>query len=235
MAYAIGEILLIVIGILLALAIDNNSQQKALHKKEQVYLVGLLGEFQISAKKLEELIRVNRQSLEGARQLANYISGTTPLPKEAQLSELLYRTFAYDVNFNPNNALLTEMINSGSLKDISNPQLKLNFTTWMATLEDVIKQEQELAKQREIVLTSFRQGPYSIRTIFDQTGISEKELGLPGRETTMSNLPLLKEISFENNVLLFMSAAYSTEQRHYLPMQRDLQAILQLIRQELNR
>lgn len=117
-------------------------------------MIGLKEEFQISANKLDELIRVNRESLEAAKSLAQFISGDLPIPEETEFPTLLYRTFAYDIAYNPNNALLSEMINSGSLKDLSNPQLKVNFTTWLATLDDIAKQETELARQRTESLSS---------------------------------------------------------------------------------
>jgi hypothetical protein len=234
LTYAIGEILLIVIGILLALTIDNRSQEIALRKKEQSYLIGLEKEFQISANKLTELIRVNRESLEGAKTIARYISGDLPVPEETVFSNLLYRAFAYDIAYNPNTALLNEMINSGSLKDISNPELKVYFTTWVAFLEDIAKQEEELARQRAETLSMFRGSNYSIRTIFDQTGVSTSEFGLSVRKENRSNLPILADPAFENNVLLFMSASYATEQNHYLPLQEQLTAILALIQQEID-
>ena len=58
--YALGEIVLVVIGILIALAIDNANEQSIKRGKEQAYLVGLKSEFGISKLKLEELIRVNK-------------------------------------------------------------------------------------------------------------------------------------------------------------------------------
>ena len=50
--YAIGEIILVVIGILIALAINNGQQKRILEKKEQTYLKGLKTEFQFSTLKL---------------------------------------------------------------------------------------------------------------------------------------------------------------------------------------
>jgi len=232
--YALGEIALIVLGILLALAIDNQSTQQARRKKEQIYLIGLQEEFQISERKLAELIRVNQESMEGARTIARYIAGELLPPDEEQFSDLLYRTFAYDIAFNPNNSLLQEMINSGSLKDISNSDLKVAFTTWMAALDDIGRQEATLDEQRAAVLAFFRKDTYSVRTLFDQAGVSAAELGIRQREGTKSNLPLLTDLAFENNVLLFMSAVYSTEVRHYLPLKADLEAILQLIEAEIH-
>ena len=53
--YAIGEIILVVIGILIALAINNMNQNRVIQEKEQTYLNGLRAEFQISKVKLSEL------------------------------------------------------------------------------------------------------------------------------------------------------------------------------------
>ena len=48
--YAIGEIVLVVIGILIALAINNANQKSNLKEKELTYLIGLKEEFEISKK-----------------------------------------------------------------------------------------------------------------------------------------------------------------------------------------
>ncbi|MGW8315346.1 MAG: DUF6090 family protein [Bacteroidales bacterium] len=48
-----------VIGILIALAINNNYENRLKQEKEQIYLAGLKNEFLTSKLKLEELIRVN--------------------------------------------------------------------------------------------------------------------------------------------------------------------------------
>ena len=55
LVYAIGEIILVVIGILIALAINNSHENRVVREKEQTYLVGLRNEFQISRLKLQEL------------------------------------------------------------------------------------------------------------------------------------------------------------------------------------
>lgn len=62
LVYAIGEIVLVVIGILIALWINNYNENIVKQDKEQIYLVGLKSEFQISKIKLEELIRVNKSN-----------------------------------------------------------------------------------------------------------------------------------------------------------------------------
>lgn len=232
--YAIGEIVLVVIGILIALTINNSNQNRINKEKEQTYLHGLFNEFQTSKKKLEELILVNKNNYNGAKKIIDYCSENNNSFTENEFSELLFNTFSFDVSFNPNNSLLTEMINSGSLKDISNNQLRIYLTNWIATLEDIAKQEYELGIQREKVIDTFRKNNYSIRTIFDQAGVSEN-FSLSETTRTISNLELLNSLEFENNVLIFILTCYATETSHYLPLMEDINTILSLIENELKK
>ena len=132
--YAIGEIVLVVIGILIALSINNSNQNRTILEKEQTYLIGLKEEFLISKFKLTELIDVNNRNFNGAKKIIEYISNKSNPPTETQFSELLFNTFSFDISFNPNNSLLNEMINSGSLKDITNTELRVHLTNWISTL-----------------------------------------------------------------------------------------------------
>ncbi len=230
--YAIGEIILVVIGILIALAINNSNQNRVIQKKEQTYLNGLKAEFQTSKFKLSELIKINKSNFYGAKKLLEDISNKNESPSEKQFSELLLNTFSSDISFNPNNSLLSEMISSGSLKDISNTTLRIKLTNWISTIEDVSKQESELGIQREKVLDIFRTNENSLRTIFDLTGISQ-EIGLQKMEQSVSNLDLLKSRKFENNILMFILTTNAMEKAHYEPLMKDLESIIELIENEI--
>ena len=230
--YAIGEIILVVIGILIALAINNMNQNRFIEEKEQTYLNGLRAEFQISKVKLSELIEVNKSNFQGAKKLLEYVGNKHESPSEKQFSQLLFNTFSSDISFNPNNSLLNEIINSGSLKDISNKDLRIQLTNWISTIEDVSKQENELGIQREKVLDMFRTNHNSLRTIFDLTGVTQ-EIGLQKTEPNISNLELLNSRKFENNILMFVLTAKAMEKAHYEPLMEDLDSILLLIENEI--
>ncbi len=230
--YAIGEIVLVVIGILIALAINNSNQRRVIEEKEQVYLKGLKEEFETSKAKLTVLTDINRKNLREAKKLIGYASDNNKIPDEEMFSEILFNTFSPDISFNPNNSLLDEIINSGSLKDISNTRLRVRLTNWISTIEDVSKQEQELAIQREKVLDIFRRNENSLRTILDLTGVNE-DLGIDKLEQPESNLKLLDSREFENNILMFILTSKGTEEAHYLPLMDELNTILDLIEKEI--
>ncbi|HAV54672.1 MAG TPA: hypothetical protein DCX41_07055 [Aequorivita sp.] len=226
--YAFGEIILVVIGILIAFAINNANQKRLTVKNEVTYLMGLKEEFQTSKLKLKELIAVNQDNYNGAKQILAYTGDPSAVPSEEEFSKVLYSTFSTDIAFNPNNSLLQEIINSGNLKNLSNPELRIQLTNWISTIEDIRRQEEELGIQRIKVLDMFRTNDYSLRTIFEKVGVSES-IGLPSTDVTESNLSLLDSKEFENNVLMFIITSYATEEVHYRPLMQDLDKILKLI------
>jgi hypothetical protein len=226
--YALGEIILVVIGILIALAINNANQKRLTEKNEVTYLMGLKEEFQTSKLKLKELIAVNQNNYNGAKKILEYAGDPSAAPSEEEFSKVLYSTFSTDIAFNPNSSLLQEIINSGNLKNLSNPQLRIQLTNWVSTIEDIRRQEEELGIQRIKVLDMFRTNDYSLRTIFEKAGVSES-IGLPSIDGTESNLSLLDSKEFENNLLMFIITSYATEEVHYRPLMQDLDKILKLI------
>ncbi|MBX2845882.1 MAG: hypothetical protein KTR13_06665 [Saprospiraceae bacterium] len=230
--YAIGEILLVVIGILIALGVNNLSQRKALKNKEKTYLEGLKQEFIVSKEKLLELLEVNEESYQSAKEILELIHDDSNF-EEKRLSNLLFMAYGRDLTYNPNVSLLQEMISSGSIKDISNADLRLQLTNWLPRIQDIKRQEEELTLQREKSIDLMRSGDYSIKTIFDQAGISEVfDLPTEGRQVK-SNRAILSSREFENNTLTFFLTAHIIENSHYQPLLDNVEQTLSLIDEEL--
>ncbi|MDF9798158.1 ribosomal protein S17E [Catalinimonas alkaloidigena] len=230
--YAIGEIVLVVIGILIALSINNWNQRRIIREKEQFYLKALKSEFERNKDKLQNLMEVNQQNYKGAKTIAGMISEGVS-PGEQELSQLLYHAFASEIVYNPNNSLLNEMISSGSLKDVSNAELRVYLTSWESVIDNLRRQEESLRQEREKMIDLLRTDAGSVRTIFDLSGISTQELDIPLSEQHYSNLSLLTSLAFENNLLLYISNSVSTEYVHYQPLVELIDHILQLIDREI--
>lgn len=233
--YAIGEIALVVIGILLALAINNANEDRLTREKEQVYLQGLQRDFAASKSKLVELLAVNQQNYQGVKQIANYIAKGERPTSEKVFSELLFQAFAYDIAFNPNNSLLDEMINSGSLKDLSSADLRRQLTNWNSFLVDIAKQEDDLRKQRENLLDLFRTDEYAIRTVLDLAGVSQDIMKIETQADVRTNMQVLESATFENHLLIFILTSILTETEHYQPLMEELDVILSTLTQEIEK
>ena len=231
--YAIGEIALVVIGILIALAINNWNENRIIEKREQFYLAGLKDEFEQNKIKLQNLIEVNRLNYQNSKKIASLIGNSEELKDEESLSEMLFNSFSYEIAYNPNNSLLIELINSGRLKDISNPELRKHLTTWDSFIQSIRNQENTLKTQRDEVLDLFRGNDASIRTILDQTGVSTKEMALKKSTEDYSNLELIQSREFENNLMIFILTGIATETSHYVPLMQEIDTILSLINTEI--
>lgn len=229
--YAVGEIVLIVIGILIALAINNWNQGRLASEKEEFYLRGLQTEFERSKVKLENLIKVNRLNYEESIKIARFIS-ENELPEEDELSQILFSSFSSEIAYNPNNSLLNELINSGNLGVISSEELRKALTSWESYIQSIHRQEASLREQRELVVDLFRKEHGSIKTIFDDVKITE-EMGLQKDPAITTNKSVVTSTEFENNLLLFILAGISTENSHYEPLLKEVEDILKLIDVEL--
>lgn len=229
--YALGEIVLIVIGILIALGINNWNKNNQAKDREAFYLSGLQTEFERSKTKLKTLIEVNQLNYNEAKKIASFITEETPLT-EAQLSELLFQSFSYEIAYNPNNSLLNELIGSGGLQDISSPQLRKHLTNWESQIQSVNRQEATLRAQREKVLEVFSANQGNVRTILDLSGVSEQVMHLKPTENHASNLKVVKNQEFENQLLMFILTGVATETSHYNPLMQEIDTLLNLIETE---
>lgn len=121
--YAIGEIVLVVIGILIAMEINNWAQDRSERKQEQVILHNLLSDLEEEERLVRELISIERHYFEQAMAIFDHFG------KHGRFTQL--DTLATKLNslymrrtFNPVNTAFREMTSSGSFKLIQNDSLK---------------------------------------------------------------------------------------------------------------
>ena len=65
--YAIGEIILVVIGILIALQINNLNEQRKDSQTERNLLIGLQNEFKINLEEIDISIELNQKNIEDSK------------------------------------------------------------------------------------------------------------------------------------------------------------------------
>ncbi|HPF51535.1 MAG TPA: DUF6090 family protein [Draconibacterium sp.] len=232
MLYALGEIILIVIGILIAMEIGNWNEQRKIRQLELVYLQGLQSEFEQSLNKLQTLIEVNKSVYEDAKKIADYIT-TGYFPEEQHLSILIFNAFSREQAYNPNNSLLNEIISAGYLKNITNPELRRELSSWESVIQGIHRQEATLREQRELVLDIFRKDTGSMRTVLEQANIIDQQMGLKKSKNQDSNLNLITSREFENNLLPYILTGMMMESEHYKPLLDRINRILQLLEEEI--
>ncbi|GEM_PF-472755 len=121
-AYAIGEILLVVIGILIALQINNANEERQERQREANYLRNLKVDLEINIQEIEKKLAVRSSRIESAKRIIEYFDGA-PLD---DLEDFNYHNLNVHIwqKFYQNNNTFQELINSGNLGIISNHEIK---------------------------------------------------------------------------------------------------------------
>ncbi|MFC4721685.1 DUF6090 family protein [Geojedonia litorea] len=158
--YAIGEIILVVIGILIALQINNWNESRIDRKSEQVILKQLKSEFNSNLMQLDEKIEIRSYIMNSAIQLLAYIDN--PNIRNIDSIEMhIARTIPY-TTFDP---IVNDLSTSGNLRLIKNDSLKLLLSAWTSEIIQVSEGEQTWAKYRNEVYIPFLIENYQVRTL----------------------------------------------------------------------
>jgi hypothetical protein len=132
--YAIGEIILVVIGILIALQINNWNEQRKENMKEQAMLKRLEKEFVSNRKQLLDKIQLRNTLNENCRRLLEYFDNPEIATRD---SILVYLSTIQPPTFDP---IQNDLVSSGTieiLKDEGLKQLLVNWSTDVIQLQEV--------------------------------------------------------------------------------------------------
>lgn len=152
--YAIGEIVLVMIGILLALQVNNWNEQRKLNNEEQYLLEDLLSEFKINLENLKDNMLINQKNQEAAIGLLDMIHKKELKGNTNKIDSLFMVVFSYG-SFNTTSGVLNEIINSGKLRVIKDATLRNNLTQWAGKIENI---EEDIIIRREQM--NFQLMPY---------------------------------------------------------------------------
>ncbi len=135
--YAIGEIVLVVIGILIALQVNNWNEQRKLETQELIYLKRLKKELESDVVYFEIQIQEGGEVMNSALQFINQMYKTQNSPEE--VTALL-------IKFNPRterlilqNSTFEELKSSGKLSLISNDSLRSEIIDFYRTSQHLIR------------------------------------------------------------------------------------------------
>ena len=140
--YAIGEIILVVIGILIALSINNWNENRKTKIKENNLLVALKHEFQLNLDEINLVIETNNNNIKGAEEFASLMSPVETNLSDSEISKLWDKAFRREAIYRPSLGVLNEAINSGNLSILSNNELRNTLASLDADLQQLRQQEE---------------------------------------------------------------------------------------------
>jgi hypothetical protein len=122
LTYAIGEIVLVVVGILIALQINNwnnNSKDRVL---EEQYVSGLIVDLQADSLSINKLKADSDEQIRRKDKLCEYLDGGS-FPEDS-IDHYFSLQWGMSVGFNPTTTTFDEMKSAGRLNVIKDPALR---------------------------------------------------------------------------------------------------------------
>lgn len=138
--YAIGEIILVVIGILIALQLNTMNDRKKARTKEVHYLNNVITDLNINITELDNYIGTRTKSLAAAYRILEHFEGK-PLTDLGAFNLDVIDIYSWE-KFYQNNNTFQELVNSGNLALISNDTVK-NELLNLETLYKKLKGQEE--------------------------------------------------------------------------------------------
>ncbi|WP_104736290.1 DUF6090 family protein [Hanstruepera ponticola] len=213
--YAIGEIVLVVIGILIALQINNWNESRKESNYEQKFLNELKSDFLYNKEELSSNIK---QASDLANNGDSIIAILSLTKKDVDLIKVFNHTkklHGYST-FDPSNGALNNLMSSGNLNIIKNDSLRMQLSKWPAMVEDVKEDEKRLIEYGDTWLE-----PLYLKYFYYKSGSKEIDPRL------------LDDVQFENIVRTMRGRAnYIVE--NYKTLEMEIDKMLTDINGEVN-
>lgn len=148
-----------VIGILIALQINNWNEAEKEKKREKMYLESLVIDLKESQAELDRVIEKTDQVSAASIQLLEYSIDTVPMPPPAVFDSLVLETMGYTIAMT-NEGTINDISGSGDLKVIRNDTLRRMIASWDAGFK-MIREREDLFK------TAFQENNVGLRNEMD--------------------------------------------------------------------
>ena len=229
--YAVGEIILVVIGILIALQINNWNEARKARIEEKTLLTSLKSEMEYNISELDRARNVNNANIKGAGSMIDVLSPTPNKDiSETQLSTLLADALQERTEFQPS----LSIINSGQLTIISNEALKNALLSINAKVQHYKDNENTVTKIRWDCTTQILEEG-NFRKAADIVIDTKEWYSSNGSPFENSSFDLLRSRQFENRLVLFLATSLTSEHEHFQPMYHLFVSINEMIDQELEK
>jgi hypothetical protein len=219
--YAVGEIVLVVIGILIAIQLNEWRNDRANANQKQKVLLALKSEFQTNLTQLDTIYYYQTRTLNALKKTMNLIDSINYITSD----EVFIETFTdirYEWSYNPINGALRSAVSSGDIHLIDSERLIELLFSW----EDLVKDSyEESARQNKYASDS-----YSLLNKYTQL----REVWFNKSKHPSDFVGLFKDALFEDYTLRmgFNTNSYVAELRD---IRESNVEIIQLLDQELNK
>jgi hypothetical protein len=145
--YAIGEVLLVVIGILIALQVNNWNEQRKMDSKEKSFLMAIHEEFLKNKIQLDLALSQHNKALQSCKKLIALFPLDVKTNNLDSIGLYIYNS-KNAPTFNPSQGSINSIISTSSFDLIHNNELRNHLISWPDLLTDY--QEDEIEARRTL-------------------------------------------------------------------------------------
>ncbi len=237
--YAVGEILLVMIGILLALQVSNWNTNKQNRHTEINFLKNLKADLEVDLYNLDSLSKDRISKTESSFKLLKLPSATSK--KELiTLDSLYWNVFSW-TSFIPSTTTRQELISSGQLSLIQNDSIKALILILNQENDRIVGAREHMRREYDHYLYDRSIANKSINSLFDfEASIKSGAMTIDSTLTNEQVDLFYKESEFIQNDLMmkngFKLAAGNNMyiKSLYDKMKQNLKQLIRLINEDLN-
>ena len=204
--YAIGEIVLVVIGILLALQIDTWNTDKNNRAKEQLYLKSFHDDILLNLKELDRIIKKSGETVQITDSLLCHVNGQLDLDTPKEFQNLVVESGSYTYFFSTEGTI-KDIFGSGDLALIQNDSIRKAMVNWEAEFK-YLKEYETLGKDNQLSYINYLKA----NTPFFKMSLQQDFLDDEGVENLISDHKFLNLIGEQKHMAKVMNELY-TEQK----------------------
>ena len=230
--YAIGEIVLVVIGILIALQINNWNENRKNNNIEKETLISLKSDLKSALEQLNDKIAQNI----GFKTRDSILLDVIHFKKEISIDSLEVLTLGHiwSPGFDPEIGTLNEILSTGKMSVIKNASLRKHISTWNKYMDELMEVDDKLAYFDLQVKTPMysKQLPYKNFLSNLINNGNESRYQSPKSNFDWNSKALLESKEFEN--MLSNYIIYSTiQQSRLLDIKHNINEMITLINQDI--
>ena len=229
--YAIGEIVLVVIGILIALSINNWNENRKTQNNQEKYLILLKEEALKNLNSVKKAIESVESTMIGQRDLIKLIDGNQDTISEKYLSELFLKVFVFTTKLDYENSVFSELKTSGELKNIGNDSIRNSLVTLEPLVKGATAHEQDIRLDYESAGQIIDEIG-NRRRLLDDNDLN-KHLFFNKAVENSSNIPLLRNKEFKNHLVNYSGTCYGIVNRTYPRLESHLKTLIRMLDEEL--
>ncbi len=225
--YAIGEIALVVIGILIALQINNWNENKSKSLRENDYLMALSADFNQTKSEFENNKNEHQTVKVSMKLILDWAeSGSVPLDEQPRFDSVFGGVF-WHPSFDPPLGTIEAILGSGNVDLIENRELVSQLTQWTSFVDNYRSVESRAVDHFYQVIYPFMSERVNLQDL--DKGIPTE---LPWAHDSTDAYLLVSNQGFQNMIYWHWVIQWNIE-RYALNIDTSIERILYLVNSEL--